>query len=179
MANSRFLSLILRHQPEIAHISLDEGGWVEVSKLLLGCAKAGRPMAKEELEELVATNPKRRFEFSDDRQRIRACQGHSVAIELGLAPRRPPAALFHGSAKHNLASILRDGLHPGSRQHVHLSDTLETALTVGRRHGEPVVLQVDSGQLHRDGFDLYLSTNGVWLTELVPPRYLTLADNLA
>ena len=177
MATSRFLSLILRHQPEVAQISLNEEGWVEATVLLAGCAQAGRPITKADLVEMVATNPKRRFEFSEDGLRIRACHGHSVPVELGLSPRRPPAELFHGTAYHKLGSILSDGLLPLTRQYVHLSDTVETALAVGRRHGQPVVLRVASEQLYRDGFELYRSTNGVWLTEFVPPQYLKIDDD--
>ena len=177
MAISRFLSLILRHHPEVAQVSLDEEGWVEVTGLLAGCAEAGRPITKAEMVEMVATNPKHRFEFSEDGLRIRACQGHSIPVELGLSPRRPPAELFHGTAHHKLDSILSEGLLPLTRQYVHLSDTVETALAVGRRHGQPVILRVASKQLHLDGFELYRSTNGVWLTEFVSPQYLKLADD--
>jgi putative RNA 2'-phosphotransferase len=171
-ASSRFLSLVLRHDPAAAGVTLDEGGWVAVDALLAGCAAAGRPLDRAELEHIVATNDKRRFAFSGDGTRIRASQGHSVDVDLGLAAAEPPEWLYHGTASRTLPLVLREGLRPMSRQDVHLSADPETATRVGARHGRPVVLRVAAGRLAATGQVFRRSANGVWLTDRVPPDYL-------
>jgi putative RNA 2'-phosphotransferase len=169
---SRFLSLVLRHRPQAIGLALDAGGWARVDELLAALAAHGRPLAREELERIVAENPKRRFALSEDGERIRASQGHSIAVDLGLEPREPPELLYHGTARASLESIRAAGLRRGRRQHVHLSRDAATARSVGARHGAPVVIEVEAGRMHRDGLALYLSANGVWLTAEVPPEYL-------
>lgn len=171
---SKFLSLVLRHQPEAIGLTLDDGGWVEVDRLIAQAVAHGKPLDRELLEEIVATNDKKRFAFSPDGRRIRASQGHSVRVELGLSPQTPPATLFHGTATRFLASIEAQGLVPGSRQHVHLSADVETAERVGARHGKPLVLPIQAAAMHRDGHVFFLSENGVWLTDAVPVRYIEL-----
>jgi len=171
---SRFLSLVLRHHPEAADVSLDPGGWIQVADLLAGCARVGRPIDPKLLNEVVATNDKQRFELSEDKSRIRACQGHSIPVELGHEPLEPPATLYHGTARRFLDAIWREGLKPRTRQLVHLSTTPEVARTVGQRHGEPVVLHVAAGRMHHDGHVFFRATNGVWLTEVVPAASLSL-----
>ena len=170
---SKFLSLVLRHEPERAGIRLDESGWVAVDELLEGCRRAGNRMTVDELKEIVRTNNKQRFAFSDDGTRIRANQGHSVDVELGHAPAVPPETLWHGTAEKYLGSIRAQGLVKGSRHHVHLSPTAETASAVGRRHGRLVLLEVAAGRMHREGVEFFLTPNGVWLTDRVPVAYLT------
>ena len=170
--NSKFLSLVLRHRPDLAGITLDAAGWVDVDELLAGCERAGRAITRAQLEEIVATNDKKRFEFDDDHARIRASQGHSVEVDLGYEPADPPAILFHGTAERNLESIRRHGLLRGRRHHVHLSADEATAAAVGRRYGTPVVLTVDAARMAADGLAFFLSTNAVWLTAHVPPEYL-------
>lgn len=170
---SKFLSLVLRHQPETIGVELDEAGWVDVATLLEGCARHGKAISMEQLREMVATNDKKRFEFSPDGLRIRASQGHSVSVELGYAPAPPPEVLYHGTAERNLPSIRAAGLVKGQRHHVHLSAEPRTATSVGQRYGKPVVLEIQSGRMVRDGFEFFLSTNGVWLTDRVPPEYIT------
>lgn len=169
---SRFLSLILRHKPEVASVRLDAHGWADVDALLAGVNAAGLPLSRAGLEQIVAEDTKGRYAFSPDGNRIRAVQGHSVPVDLGLAPRPPPDVLFHGTSERNLPSIRVDGLLPGTRQHVHLSPDEATALRVGRRHGRPVVLAVRAGELWRAGQVFYLAENGVWLTAAVPATYL-------
>lgn len=169
---SKFLSLVLRHEPERIGIVLDPQGWVAVDDLLAAAARAGKPVSREQLEQVVATNDKKRFAFSPDGARIRASQGHSVEIDLGLPPVIPPERLFHGTATRFLDAIRAEGLRPQSRQHVHLSPDEETAVKVGQRHGKPAVLTVLAGAMHRDGHVFYRSENGVWLTLAVPPGYL-------
>lgn len=172
---SKFLSFVLRHKPEAIGLTLDAEGWADVDDLL---ARADPALALDRalLEEVVATSDKKRFALSEDGRRIRANQGHSVAVDLGLERREPPALLFHGTATRFLAAIEREGLKPGRRQHVHLSRDVETARTVGRRHGKPVILQVAAGTLHAAGQAFYLSDNGVWLTDHVAPAALTRLD---
>lgn len=169
---SKFLSLVLRHQPEAVGLVLDEGGWVEVDALIAACAGTGRRVSRADLDHVVATNSKKRFAYSDDGRRIRASQGHSVGVELGLDATAPPAVLYHGTAAATLSAIRREGLRPMSRQDVHLSADVETAVRVGSRHGRPVVLEVDAAGLAASGHVFRLSANGVWLTDRVPPERL-------
>ena len=170
---SKFLSYVLRHQPDKIGLQLDRQGWVDVDALLKQANAYGVPLNRPLLEEIVATNNKQRFSFSPNGQKIRANQGHSVPIDLGLEPQKPPAVLYHGTAQHFLESIFAAGLHSGNRRHVHLSRDAETALKVGRRHGKPVILQVAAQQMDADGHLFFCSDNGVWLTDQVAPRYLT------
>lgn len=170
---SKFLSLVLRHEPAKAGITLDSAGWVDVDTLLHGCAAAGVALSRGDLDRIVAESEKQRFAFSDDRRRIRANQGHSVEVELAYEPVTPPDVLFHGTADRFLESIRAQGLVRGKRHHVHLSAERSTAIEVGRRHGRPVVLQIDARRMHAEGIAFFRSANGVWLTEHVPARFLT------
>ena len=169
---SKFLSLILRHQPDAAGITLDAQGWADVPALLRGIKKTGRPVTMEMLEEIVRTDEKQRYSFNADHTKIRANQGHSIHVELGLEPVQPPETLWHGTAARFLDSILAEGLKPMSRQYVHLSPDTETARKVGQRHGKPVILRVETGEMFRAGMQFFRAENGVWLTYLVPPEYL-------
>jgi putative RNA 2'-phosphotransferase len=173
---SKFLSLVLRHQPETIGITLDEQGWVDVETLLAQAKVHGRSLSRELLEQIVAENDKQRFAFSPDGLRIRANQGHSVEVDLALLPTEPPEFLYHGTASHNVESIRRSGLHSGNRQHVHLSKDIETAVKVGQRHGVPVVLTVRANEMHSAGHKFYLAQNGVWLADAVPIEFLTFPD---
>ena len=169
---SRFLSLILRHKPEAIGIALDEHGWADVPALIAGM-RAKRPdFDKAMLEEIVRTDGKQRYSFNDDHTRIRANQGHSVQVDVELKEERPPEILYHGTGEKYVPSIAARGLLPQSRLYVHLSKDVPTAINVGRRHGNPVVFRVLSGQMHEAGFKFYLSANGVWLVKAVPPEYL-------
>lgn len=169
---SKFLSLVLRHQPEAINIKLDEQGWVVVDELLLKAAAHGKAITLEILNHIVETNAKKRFAFDDARQKIRASQGHSVEVELGYEAQIPPDVLYHGTASQSVEAILQTGLEKRSRQHVHLSSDLETAVKVGQRHGKPVVLTVAAGEMHRLGHKFYLSENKVWLTDFVPTDFI-------
>jgi len=169
---SKFLSLVLRHQPELVGLRLDTAGWVEVSDLLRACNRHGTPLTRGELDEIVATNEKKRFAFSEDCLRIRANQGHSVEVSLGYAPSTPPDLLYHGTAIRFLGSIRAQGLLKGERHHVHLSADVATAKAVGGRHGKPVVLEISAGRMQAAGLTFYLSDNGVWLVEHVPVEYI-------
>ena len=174
---SKFLSLVLRHQPETIGLTLDAQGWADVETLLARVrAQGGRhaQLDRATLEAIVATSDKKRFAFSEDGTRIRASQGHSVQVDLGLAPQAPPATLYHGTASRFAQAIGAQGLVPGARQHVHLSRDVPTALTVGARHGKPVVFTVDAARMHAQGHAFYVSANGVWLCAAVPAEYLAL-----
>ncbi|MBI5154201.1 RNA 2'-phosphotransferase [Candidatus Poribacteria bacterium] len=168
---SRFLSLVLRHDPGRVGITLDEAGWVRVADLLEALARHGAALTREELDEIVATNDKQRFAFSADGTSIRASQGHSVKVELGYTEEVPPSRLYHGTTLDNYKSILQDGINKGRRHAVHLSATVGTAIAVGRRHGIPIVVVVLAGQMHERGHRFFRSANGVWLTEFVPAEF--------
>jgi putative RNA 2'-phosphotransferase len=169
---SKFLSFVLRHNPQAIGISLDPEGWVLIDVLLTATATAKHPIMREQLEEVVAANDKKRFSISPDGRSIRANQGHSVEVDLKLSPVEPPEELYHGTVERFLDSIRQIGLVRGNRLHVHLSADYQTAVRVGQRRGRPVVLTVESLRMHRDGHPFYLSENGVWLTESVPANYL-------
>ncbi|MFF4958021.1 RNA 2'-phosphotransferase [Streptomyces sp. NPDC001222] len=167
---SKYLSKHLRHQPERIGLTLDQGGWVEIDALLAAAASHGFRITRTELDHVVATNDKRRFAIEGTR--IRASQGHSVDVELGLPQATPPAYLYHGTVARHLDAIRAEGLRPMNRHDVHLSPDRGTATRVGARRGRPVVLTVDADAMHRDGHVFHVSANGVWLTQAVPPRYL-------
>jgi putative RNA 2'-phosphotransferase len=169
---SKYLAKHLRHSPHDLGLTLQPGGWVPVDDLLSAARRHGFPISYDDLVECVETNDKQRFAFDVSGELIRANQGHSVEVDLRLEEREPPETLYHGTVERFLPSILKDGLVRGSRHHVHLSKDVETATKVGARRGRPVILEVDSGRMHRDGHRFYLSANGVWLTDAVPPNYL-------
>lgn len=174
----RFLSLVLRHRPEAAHITLDAGGWAEVEALLAGCARAGHPLTRGDLERIVRENDKQRYSFDESGTKIRANQGHSIPVELQLREAVPPERLYHGTATRFLGSIRREGITRQSRQQVHLSAEAETAWKVGARHGVPVVLPIDAGAMAREGRPFWRSENGVWLCEEVPWRFVVVEEIL-
>jgi putative RNA 2'-phosphotransferase len=169
---SKFLSFVLRHRPERIGLTLDQAGWASIEELIRLSSAAGRHFTRELIAEVMATNDKQRFALSPDGQRIRANQGHSIAIDFGLKPLDPPHVLYHGTATRFLGSILAHGLRPGKRPYVHLSSGETTALKVGQRHGKPIVLLVDSGTMNARGHLFYRSENEIWLTKQVPPEYL-------
>ncbi|WP_109698219.1 RNA 2'-phosphotransferase [Chitinophaga deserti] len=170
--NSKFLSLILRHQPEKIGLQLDPQGWASITELLDKCAAAGKKISREELLEIVRTNDKQRFALNADQSAIRASQGHSVEVSLDLPAVEPPDILYHGTVQRFMEPILTGGLQKMDRMHVHLSADLHTATQVGSRRGKPVILLVRSGDMHRQGHVFHLSDNGVWLTDAVPPQFL-------
>ncbi|CAH1657689.1 RNA 2'-phosphotransferase [Hyphomicrobiales bacterium] len=171
-AISQFLSYVLRHAPDSIGFQLDPQGWADVDTLITKARAAGQDLDRETLLAVVTASDKQRFTLSPDGKRIRAAQGHSVKVDLGIAPSEPPAALYHGTARRNLEAIFAEGLKPGQRQHVHLSLTATTARAVGSRHGTPAILTVDTGAMRRAGFTFLEAENGVWLTNHVPPEFL-------
>ncbi|WP_145829485.1 RNA 2'-phosphotransferase [Streptomyces sp. T12] len=171
---SKYIARHLRHQPGRIGLTPDAAGWVEIDSLIAAASAHGFPFTREELDHVVAANDKRRFAVEGTR--IRASQGHSIAVDLQLPPAVPPAWLYHGTVARNLEAIRAEGLRPMNRHAVHLSADRETATRVGARRGRPVVLPVDAGAMHRDGHVFQVSANGVWLTEAVPSRYLRLPE---
>ena len=169
---SVFISLVLRHKPDAAGITLDEHGWANVDELINGINNTGRKIDMTMLEEIVKTDNKQRYSFNEDKTLIRANQGHSIPVDVELKEQEPPELLYHGTADRFLDNIMTEGLKPMSRLYVHLSKDIETAKKVGKRHGNPVVLKVYSRQMNRDGVEFYLSENGVWLTKKVDAEYL-------
>jgi putative RNA 2'-phosphotransferase len=168
---SQFISLILRHKPEVIGISLDEHGWANVDELIAGISKT-QDFDMETLEKIVATDEKKRYSFNEDKTLVRANQGHSVKVDVELEKLEPPEYLYHGTGEKYKKSIDEQGLIPKSRLYVHLSSDTDTAVNVGKRHGTPIVYKVLSKQMHDDGFEFFRSVNGVWLTKAVPAKYL-------
>jgi putative RNA 2'-phosphotransferase len=168
---SKFLSLVLRHKPEEIGLTMDKNGWVNVRELLEKSKAHGNNFTFEQLQYVVDNNAKKRFAFSDNLENIRASQGHSVEIDLGKKAVRPPEFLFHGTAQQHEEKILATGILKMDRQHVHLSVDVQTAITVGRRHGKPIVFVVAAGEMYGQ-HDFFLSDNGVWLTDFVPAEFI-------
>lgn len=166
---SRKLAYLLRHDNEYA---FDEHGYREVEDLI---KRHGFTLAL--LETIVRENNKRRFEFNENKTKIRARQGHSLEVDIELKEATPPDILYHGTATKYLDSIRENGLLKGPRLHVHLSVDIPTAIAVGRRHGEPVVLSIDAKSMVEEGFKFYLSNNGVWLANCVPVTYINYPIN--
>lgn len=168
---SRFISLILRHKPETIGIALDEHGWAKVAELIDGISKT-QYIDMAMLEKIVATDNKQRFSFNEDKTLIRANQGHSISVDVELPEKKPPVVLYHGTGEKYVSSIDEQGLIPKSRLYVHLSKDEQTAKTVGSRHGKPVIYEIHADEMYEDGYQFYLSVNGVWLTKSVPTKYM-------
>lgn len=171
---SKFMSLVLRHKPEEIGLVLDGQGWASIDELIEKAGRHGVSLTREVIVRVVETSDKQRFAIDEGGRRIRANQGHSVDVDLGLAPSEPPPILFHGTGEKSVEAIRAEGLKAGQRQHVHLSPDEDTAIRVGRRHGRPVVLRIAAGRMRESGHVFFLSTNGVWLTDCVPAEFLTI-----
>ncbi|KAE9644624.1 RNA 2'-phosphotransferase [Pseudomonas sp. PB103] len=171
---SKFLSFVLRHEPQAIGLALNAEGWASIDALISGAAGDGRQLSHELIENVVASSDKKRFAISADGHSIRAVQGHSTkSVDLQFEQKQPPQTLYHGTATRFLDSIHEQGLIPGQRHHVHLSEEIATASAVGQRYGTLVVLQVAAQQMEEQGFKFYQAENGVWLTEQVPARFLS------
>jgi len=169
---SKFLSLILRHEPERVGLKLGEAGWVGVDELLQAVNATGVALTLEQLQHIVATSDKKRYAFSENGLRIRASQGHSVEVDLQYPPQTPPEILYHGTATRFLYGIRKNGLQRMGRHDVHLSAETKVTLQVGGRHGKPVLLRIRAGDMHRAGFVFRCSANGVWLVNHVPSQFI-------
>ncbi|WP_295861700.1 RNA 2'-phosphotransferase [uncultured Xanthomonas sp.] len=171
---SKFLSFVLRHEPQAAGITLDSEGWAEVDALIAGAARSGWTLDADLIHAVVDSSDKKRFALSEDGRRIRAVQGHSTeSVAIQYDAKVPPEFLYHGTATRFLDAILAEGLRAGQRHHVHLSQDIATATTVGQRHGKPVVLKVEALRMHQQGFAFFQADNGVWLTQAVPSSFLS------
>lgn len=173
--NGKYLSMILRHRPEVADVRIDEHGWAEVDQLIKGISRH-REVDFDLLLDIVNADSKQRFSFSEDMKRIRANQGHSINVNVQMNELTPPDMLYHGTGKKSVNSIMKQGILKKDRLYVHLSKDFETAVNVGRRHGKPVVFRVHSGRMHTDGYRFFLSDNGVWLVKHVPAKYIEITE---
>jgi putative RNA 2'-phosphotransferase len=173
---SRFLSLVLRHKPETIGIHPDKNGWTDAIDLIEKVNNYGISLDRELLDHIVETNSKKRFAFNETKDRIRASQGHSIEIDLGYKPVKPPDILYHGTGENAVHSIMESGIEKRNRQHVHLSSDPETAIQVGQRHGKAFVFNVLAGEMFNDNYEFFISENGVWLTEHVPAKYIQRKD---
>lgn len=170
---SKFLSYILRHEPQSINLTLDNEGWANIDELIRLANAAGQDVAREQILEIVASSDKKRFTLSDDEAHIRAAQGHSLkTVAIDFAEQQPPATLLHGTALKNIEAIKLKGLIAGQRQYVHLTEISDTAKATGIRYGKPIILTIDSLIMYQDGFKFFLSDNEVWLTEHVPVKYI-------
>lgn len=169
---SKFLSLVLRHKPEVLDLNMDKNGWVDLDELLEKLNASGKKVTLEKIQEVVATNQKQRFKIDEINNRIRANQGHSINVDVELEEKTPPPILYHGTAIKHIEIIRKEGLKKMSRQHVHLSQDYETAIKVGGRHGKPIILKIDCNKMIDYGFKFFLSENKVWLTDSVDVKYI-------
>ena len=169
---SKYMSLILRHKPDVIGIELDEHGWANVNDLISGIEKDNHGFNFELLEEIVRSDSKQRYSFNDDKSLIRANQGHSVNVDVELKEKEPPEYLYHGTGEKYVKFINQDGLIPKSRLYVHLSKDIKTAEYVGKRHGKEIIYRINSGRMYRNGYKFYLSENGIWLTKEASVKYL-------
>jgi putative RNA 2'-phosphotransferase len=177
---SRYLSYVLRHEPQAIDLRLDAEGWASIGSLIANAAKHGRPLDRTTIQMVVETNDKKRFAISEDGQRIRAVQGHSIStVQRKFLEQEPPDVLYHGTATRFLDSICHLGLKAGSRRHVHLSQDVATAIALGHRYGKPAVIEIQATRMHRQGFKFFLAENGVWLTDAVPAEFLSPLDKFS
>ena len=176
---SKFLSLVLRHQPEKIGLELDEAGWVNIETLLQAMAGSGNSISRDELEHVVTSNDKQRFTISEDGAMLRAKQGHSVSVDLGYQTAQPPELLCHGTPQKFVQAIQSGGLKKMNRHHVHMHPDKSLAKEVGSRRGKPVLLMIRSGEMHRFGFEFFVTENEVWLTDHVPPEFIDFPNDPA
>lgn len=171
---SKFLSYVLRHEPQAIGLNLDSEGWADINELITGAKRVGKIIDRDLIKQVVDTSSKKRFSISENGLQIRAMHGHTTkTIAITYSEEIPPEFLFHGTATRFLESILKEGVRPGKRHHVHLSQDMQTVIGVGQRYGKPVILKIGALRMHQQGFKFYLVDNGVWLTNQVPPEFLT------
>jgi putative RNA 2'-phosphotransferase len=172
---SKFLSYVLRHEPQAVGLTLDSEGWADIAALIERARQAGKILDRNLIQQVVDTSDKKRFTISEGGLRIRAAQGHSTkTVAITYPEKVPPAFLYHGTATRFLESILKEGLRPGERHYVHLSHDEQTAIAVGQRYGKPVVIKIEALRMYQQGFKFFLAENGVWLIDQVPPEFLNL-----
>lgn len=170
---SKFLSYVLRHEPEAIELTLDKEGWAVIDDLILRAGNKGYALDKDLIFNVVESSEKKRFTISEDGLRIRAAQGHSTQqVNITYAEKTPPDILYHGTATRFIAQIREQGLLALSRQYVHLSSDEDTAVQVGQRYGKPVLLKIKATDMYEKGFKFYQADNGVWLTAHVPYEFI-------
>lgn len=169
----KYLAYLLRHNPDAANLTIEDEGWVNVNDLI-----ENSDISLEELDYIVENDNKKRYSYDDSGKRIRANQGHSITVNINFKEKEPPKYLYHGTAINYLESINREGLNKQKRHHVHLSDTPENAINVGRRHGVPIILRIEAERMYKSGFKFYISENNVWLVDKVPPKYFIIYEIL-
>lgn len=169
---SKYISLILRHKPEVIGIELDRNGWCDIDALIEGINKSGELITRDILESIVINDDKQRYSIDNEKNRIRANQGYSISVDIELELRVPPTVLYHGTVGKFISSIKEQGLVKGQRQYVHLSQYSKTAVTVGKRRGIPIILEIDSKRIHEDDYKFYISSNNVWLCDHIPRAYI-------
>jgi len=172
---SKLTSLALRHNPWLFELELDDEGWVNLNDLI-EAFQAQKPefaeLYRSDFESVLAQSDKQRFEINGDR--IRALYGHSTPQRISKETKVPPAWLYHGTAPATVELVMSDGLKPMSRQYVHLSADIETALLVGKRKAkDPTLLTIDSAAAHREGVAFYHANEAIWLADHVPPLYIS------
>lgn len=176
---SKFLSYVLRHEPQAIGLALDTEGWADINELISCANKSGKAIDRDLIQRVVDTSDKKRFSISEDGLRIRAAQGHSTAsVAITYPEKVPPEFLYHGTATRFLEAIKKEGLKPQERQYVHLSEDEQTAIAVGQRYGKPVVLKIEALRMYQQGFKFFQAENGVWLTDKVNANFLINHQNL-
>jgi putative RNA 2'-phosphotransferase len=175
---SVFISYCLRHGAAAINLPIDTEGWVLTSDLVDKCVEQYSKFTFDILKQIVAEDTKGRYSFNDNKMMIRANQGHSLAIvSITYEKKIPPPELYHGTSIDLLDDIIEEGIIKMGRHHVHLSDNLATAISVGRRHGEPAIITIDTVAMTNAGIEFFLSDNGVWLTDSVDPQYFKNVNN--
>ena len=170
---SKEVSYALRHAPWEYELEMDEEGWVPVEQLLdaLHRAEKWKNICEVDLNEMIEKSEKKRHEIKDGE--IRAFYGHSIPIKILKEEKMPPDILYHGTARRFMQSIMENGLSPQSRQYVHLSQDVEIAENVGKRHdGKPCILIIDAKKAWNEGIKFYLGNEKVWLSDTIPSRYI-------
>ena len=172
---SKFLSYVLRHEPEAIGLELSQEGWADIDMLIACAARKEQVFDRELLERVVIESEKKRFIISEDKRYVRAAQGHSTRnVNIQYVQMIPPEFLYHGTATRFLESIYKEGIIAGARHYVHLSESTETAYSVGLRYGKAVILEVEALRMHDLGFKFFQAENNVWLIDKVPADWLIL-----
>lgn len=171
---SMFMSKVLRHEPHIIGITLDENGWTNLDEFNVKLKKVFNNISIDKIKYIVDTDEKKRYSILDNK--IRANQGHNSKLKVNLEFNKvvPNKSLYHGTIDKFINSIKENGLLPQSRQYVHLSSSLKVAKNVAKRRineGNIVIIEIDVEKMIKDGYDFYLSDNNVFLVKNIPNIY--------
>ncbi|MFB5652563.1 RNA 2'-phosphotransferase [Leptospira wolffii] len=171
---SKHISYVLRHNPDSIGLKLDSHGWADVKELISKSEDHGIYCSIETIHRILVQSKKSRFELSSNGKRIKAKHGHSIQVEIGLLPNFPPSILYHGTTLKNIESIKENGILRMSRVYVHLSTNPIEARKIGERHGKPLVFAIKAQEMHRNGYEFYISDNNIWLTKVVPKEFISI-----